>query len=88
MRTQITVPEAFLGAVTNDLNARRAEIRDMAQRGQYRVLTAEVPLAELFGYATQLRSLTQGRGNSTMEPLTYRPTPAHVTEEILRRLGL
>ena len=88
MRTQITAPEEFLGAVTGDLNARRAEIRGVDQRGRYRVVTAEIPLAEMFGYATQLRSLTQGRGNSTMEPLTYRPAPAHVTEEILRRLGL
>ena len=88
MRTQITVPETFFGGVTGDLNARRAEIRNVEQRGRYRVVTAEIPLAEMFGYATQLRSLTQGRGNSTMEPLAYRPTPAHVAEEILRRLGL
>jgi len=88
MRLQVTVPEAFLGSVTGDLNARRAEIREMVQRGQYRVLTAEIPLAEMFGYATQLRSLTQGRGNSTMEPLTYRPTPVHVTQDILRKMGL
>jgi len=88
MQVQVTVPEAFLGAVTGDLNARRSEIRDMVQRGQYRVLTAEIPLAEMFGYATQLRSLTQGRGNSTMEPLTYRPTPSQITRDILRRMGL
>ncbi|MDP7162955.1 MAG: elongation factor G, partial [Phycisphaerae bacterium] len=88
MRVQVSAPEAFLGAVTGDLNARRAEIRDMQHRGHYRVLTAEIPLAEMFGYATQLRSLTQGRGNSTMEPFVYKPTPAHVTQEILHRLGL
>ena len=88
MRVQVSAPEAFLGAVTGDLNARRAEIRDMQHRGHYRVLTAEIPLAEMFGYATQLRSMTQGRGNSTMEPFAYKPTPAHVTQEILHRLGL
>ena len=88
MRVQVTVPETFVGAVTGDLNARRSEIRNMVQRDQYRVLTAEIPLAEMFGYATQLRSLTQGRGNSTMEPLTYRPTPSQTTREILRRMGL
>jgi len=88
MRVQVTVPETFVGAVTGDLNARRSEIRNMVQRGHYRVLTAEIPLAEMFGYATQLRSLTQGRGNSTMEPLTYRPTPRQTTREILRRMGL
>ncbi|MBC8373568.1 MAG: elongation factor G [Planctomycetes bacterium] len=88
MRVQITVPEAFVGAVTGDLNARRSEIRNMVQRGQYRVLTAEIPLAEMFGYATQLRSLTQGRASSTMEPLTYRATPSQTTRDILRRMGL
>ena len=88
MRVQVTAPESFVGAVTGDLNARRAEIRDMVQRGQYRVLTAEIPLAEMFGYETQLRSLTQGRGNSTMEPLAYRPTPSHTTRDILKRMGL
>ena len=88
MSVQVTVPETFVGAVTGDLNARRSEIRNMVQRGQYRVLTAEIPLAEMFGYATQLRSLTQGRGNSTMEPLTYRPTPSQTAREILRRMGL
>ena len=88
MRVQVTVPEAFVGAVTGDLNARRSEIRNMVQRGQYRVLTAEIPLAEMFGYATQLRSLTQGRGNSTMEPLTYRATPSQTARDILRRMGL
>ncbi|MDP6637010.1 MAG: elongation factor G [Phycisphaerae bacterium] len=88
MRVQVTVPETFVGAVTGDLNARRSEIRDMVQRGQYRVLTAEIPLAEMFGYATQLRSLTQGRGNSTMEPLSYRPTPSQTTRDILKRMGL
>jgi len=87
MKVQITVPETFLGSVTGDLNARRSDIRDMVQRGQYRVLTAEIPLAEMFGYATQLRSLTQGRAGSTMEPLTYRPTPSQTTQEILRKMG-
>jgi len=84
MCLQVTVPEPYLGAVTGDLNGRRVEIREMAQRGDYRVLLADAPLAEMFGYATQLRSLTQGRGTSTMEPHTYAPVPAHVAEGILR----
>ncbi|MCP4376678.1 MAG: elongation factor G [bacterium] len=88
MRVQVTVPEEFVGSVTGDLNARRSEIRDMVQRAKYRVLTAEIPLAEMFGYATQLRSLTQGRASSTMEPLAYRPTPSHTTKDILRKMGL
>ena len=84
MRLQVTTPEEYLGAVTGDLNARRAEIRGVEQRARFRVLTAETPLAEMFGYTTQLRSLTQGRATNTMEPYTYAPAPAHVGEQILR----
>ena len=84
MRLQVTTPQEYIGAVTGDLNGRRAEIREMEQRGRYRVLTAEVPLAEMFGYTTQLRSLTQGRATSTMEPHSYAPAPAQVSAEILR----
>jgi len=84
MRLAVSVPEEFIGAVTGDLNSRRAEIKDSEQRGPYRVLMADVPLAEMFGYSTQLRSLTQGRGTSTMEPAAYAPVPAQVAERILR----
>jgi len=84
MRLQVTVPEEHLGAVTGDLNSRRAEIREMDQRGSFRVLLADVPLAEMFGYSTQLRSLTQGRGTSTMEPRTYAAVPVQVAQSILK----
>ena len=84
MRLSVSTPEEYLGAVTGDLNARRAEIRDMTQRGQYRVLTADAPLAEMFGYATQLRSLSQGRASSTMEPNCYGLAPSQVAERIMR----
>jgi elongation factor G len=84
MRLQVTTPEEYLGSVTGDLNSRRAEIREMEQRGKYRVLMAMAPLAEMFGYSTQLRSLSQGRATSTMEPHSYAPAPTHVTEQILK----
>ena len=84
MRLAVLAPEEFLGAVTGDLQARRAEIRQMETRGRYRVLLAEVPLAEMFGYSTQLRSLTQGRGTYTLEPAAYAPAPSQVAEQILR----
>jgi elongation factor G len=84
MRLQVTVPEEYLGSVTGDLNSRRAAIREMQQRGSFRVLFADAPLAEMFGYSTQLRSLTQGRGTSTMEPRTYAAVPAQVAESILK----
>jgi len=84
MSLEVTTPEQYVGAVAGDLNARRAEIREMEQRGRYRILHADVPLAEMFGYSTQLRSLTQGRATSSMEPHSYAPAPAHVAESILR----
>jgi elongation factor G len=84
MRLQVTTPEEYLGAVTGDLNSRRAQIREMEQRGRYRVLFAEAPLSEMFGYSTQLRSLTQGRATSTMEPHSYAAAPAQVAHGILR----
>jgi elongation factor G len=84
MRLQVSTPEDYLGSVTGDLNARRAEIRNLQQRGPYRILVAEAPLAEMFGYTTKLRSLTQGRGQSTMEPHSYAPAPAQVADRILR----
>ena len=84
MRLEVTTPEEYVGQVTADLNARRAEIKDMQQRGKFRLLHAEVPLAEMFGYTTQLRSLSQGRATSTMEPHSYAPAPAQVGERILR----
>jgi elongation factor G len=86
MWLEVTTPEEYVGSVTGDLNARRAEIKEMEHRGQYRVLKAMVPLAEMFGYSTQLRSLTQGRGTSTMEPHSYAIAPAQVTEELLRQV--
>jgi elongation factor G len=84
MRLQVNTPEEYLGSITGDLNSRRAEIKKMEHRGRYRVLLAEVPLAEMFGYSTQLRSLSQGRATSVMEPCSYAPAPAHVGEQILR----
>ncbi len=84
MRLTVSTPEEYLGAVSGDLNARRAQINNMDQRGQFRILSANVPLAEMFGYSTQIRSLSQGRASSTMEPHSYAPAPAHVTEKILR----
>jgi elongation factor G len=84
MRVVVTTPEEYLGSVTGDLNSRRAQIRENTQRGRHRLITAEVPLSELFGYSTQLRSLTQGRASSTMEPHKYAPAPTSVAESILK----
>ncbi|MEI7835401.1 MAG: elongation factor G, partial [Planctomycetota bacterium] len=85
MLLEVVVPEEYFGVVSGDLNSRRAEIRGSTQQGPYRVISATVPLAEMFGYSTKLRSLTQGRGTATMEPHTYGRTPASVTEKILKK---
>ncbi|KKL72339.1 hypothetical protein LCGC14_2085920, partial [marine sediment metagenome] len=82
MDLEVVIPESHFGAVTGDLSARRAEITGMEQRGDYRKLSAEVPLASTFGYATVLRSLTQGRGSYTMEPLRYQVVPPEIAARL------
>lgn len=83
MRLEVTVPEEYLGPVTADLNARRAEIREVIARGKLRVIEALVPLARMFDYADKVRSLSQGRASSTMEPHAYAPAPPEVLRQFL-----
>jgi elongation factor G len=80
MRLEVTVPEEYLGPVTADLNARRAEIREIHARGKLRIIEALVALARMFDYEDNLRSLSQGRASSSMEPHAYAPAP----DEVLR----
>jgi len=75
MRLEIVVPESYLGDVVSYLSASRGEITDAEPRAELRVIRAVAPLAELFGFASKLRSITQGRGTYTMEPFEYRPAP-------------
>ncbi len=83
MRLEVTAPVESMGAVAGDLNARRAIITETRERGDLRVVVAEAPLAEMFGYATDVRSLTAGRASWSMEPSEYRPVPKHVTDQLL-----
>ena len=83
MKVEVVTAEKYLGDVVGDLNSRRASITEMRDRGNAKVIDAEVPLAEMFGYATQLRSVTQGRGSYNMEFLKYAETPNNVVEKIL-----
>ena len=76
MKFEVQVPEEYLGDVIGDLNSRRSEISDIEARGLTRVLFGKVPVGEIFGYSTTLRSLTQGRGTAAMEPDEYQPLPA------------
>ncbi len=83
MKVVITTPDEFLGNVTGDLNRRRAIISETEQRANTRIVTAEAPLSEMFGYSNTLRGMSQGRASYAMEPLTYRPVPGNLAKEIL-----
>ncbi len=83
MKVVVTTPEEFIGAVTGDLSSRRGLVVGQEERGVTRIITAEVPLSEMFGYVTTLRSLTQGRAASSMEPLEYRPLPPNLAKEVV-----
>ncbi|NBV65147.1 MAG: elongation factor G, partial [Planctomycetes bacterium] len=85
MKLVVTTPEEFFGNVAGDLASRRGQIVDSEQRGVVRLITAEVPLSELFGYTTALRSMTQGRAAASMEPLTYRQMPERLKQEVLAK---
>jgi len=86
MRLEVVLPEVYLGDVVGDLNSRRAQIMGIDVRGNAQVVSAEVPLATMFGYATQLRSLSQGRALFTMEFLRYEQVPPQVQTELLGKL--
>jgi elongation factor G len=83
MRVQAVVPESGFGAVQADLLAKRGSIMDCRVHGNMRVIDAKVPLVELFGYSSDIRSLTAGRGSFTMEPLSYEQVPEHVAKEVI-----
>lgn len=83
MKIEVVVPEKFLGDITGDLASRRAQIQEMGDRAQVKVAHAIVPLSEMFGYATQLRSMTQGRASYTMEFDHYEPVPQNIAQEII-----
>ena len=82
MNVEIIVPEEYMGAVIGDLNSRRAKVDHLGKRANARIIRAYVPLAELFNYATALRSLTQGRASYTMEPSYYQEVPSHILEKL------
>jgi elongation factor G len=86
MAVEVVTPEDYMGDVIGDLTARRGKIDEMGQRGNSRVVGAQVPLAEMFGYATDLRSRTQGRASYTMQFDSYQPVPDSISEEIVARV--
>jgi len=83
MHVEVVVPEEYMGEVIGDLNSRRGRVVSIEARVGSQVITATVPLSEMFGYATDLRSLTQGRANYTMHFLRYEETPKNISEEVV-----
>jgi len=85
MRVEVTMPEAFMGDVIGDLNSRRGQVEGMDSRGTTQVVRAFVPLAEMFGYATDLRSMTQGRASYSMELSHYAEVPGNLAQELVAK---
>jgi elongation factor G len=85
MRVEVVVPEEYMGPVIADLNSRRGQLQGRESRAGSEIITVLVPLSEMFGYATEIRSRTQGRGSFTMHFSHYEQTPANVSEEVIAR---
>jgi len=85
MAVEIATPEEYMGDVIGDISSRRGKVLGMEMHGRTRIVNARVPLAEMFGYATDLRSATQGRANYSMQFESYEPTPRTVSEEVVAR---
>lgn len=88
MKLEVTAPEEFMGDVIGDLSSKRAQILETQDRGKLKIILATAPLAELSGYATILRSLSQGRATFYMEPSHYEEIPGNITEKIIEKKGL
>jgi elongation factor G len=86
MAVEVVTPEDYMGDVIGDLSSRRGKVEGMEQRGASQVIRAQVPLAEMFGYATDLRSRTQGRATYTMQFHSYQQVPESISREIVARV--
>jgi elongation factor G len=84
MKVEVVTPEDYSGDVIGDLNRRRGQILGMDDGPSGKVITAEVPLSEMFGYATNVRSMSQGRATFTMEFAKYMEVPSHIADSIIR----
>ena len=85
MKVEVVTPEDYMGDVMGDLNRRRGLVQGMEDSPAGKVIRAEVPLAEMFGYATDLRSATQGRATYSMEFAKYSEAPANIAEAIIKK---
>jgi elongation factor G len=87
MKVEVETPEEYMGDVMGNLSSRRGQIQGMGERGGAKLIEALVPLSEMFGYATDLRSSTQGRASYTMQFSSYEPVPKNVAQEIVEKAG-
>jgi elongation factor G len=85
MEIETTAPEEYLGSVMGDISSRRGTIKDQMERGNAIIVKAFVPLSEMFGYATDLRSFTQGRGTYSMQFAQYTEVPKYIAEKIAKK---
>jgi elongation factor G len=88
MKVEISTPEEYMGDVLGDVNAKRGQINEMTDRGMAKIIAAFVPLSEMFGYSTSLRSMSQGRATYAMEFSHYSPVPTNITEKIRAERGV
>jgi elongation factor G len=82
---EVTVPSKYFGDITSDLNRRRGRITGMESLGNYQMIRAEVPMAEIMTYSTDLRSMTGGEGDFTIQPLRSDIVPSHIAQQIVAR---
>jgi elongation factor G len=87
MKVEVVIPDKFMGDVTGNIASRRGQVNSIDERGMLKVVNAMVPLSEMFGYATALRSMTEGRGTFTMEFAEYTPVPSNVAATIIEARG-
>jgi elongation factor G len=85
MKVEVVTPEDYMGDVIDDLNRRRGQIQGMEDTPAGKTVTAEVPLSEMFGYATNVRSMSQGRATFTMEFSKYLEVPSHIADAIINK---
>jgi elongation factor G len=87
MKVEVVTPEEYMGDIIGDLNSRRGQVSNMEDRGNAKVVTAAVPLANMFGYINTLRSMSQGRAQYTMQFDHYEAVPNAVAEEVKEKLA-
>ena len=87
MKLEVLTPEENMGDIVGDLNRRRGQVNSMDDRAGSKVVKAEVPLSEMFGYVTSLRTLSSGRATSTMEFAHYAETPSSISEDVISEIN-